>query len=111
MKIFQKKCLTGILMLLLLLCQQLYAQQQRTVTGIVKDEKGTPLPDLSVLEKGVSKTTSGLMENLPKTEIGKSNLDFSSLGYVRQEKQLRDGDNTIQITMKRRWDGARMRSL
>ena len=33
-----KKCLTGIFMLLLFVCQQLYAQQQRTVTGIVRDE-------------------------------------------------------------------------
>jgi TonB-linked SusC/RagA family outer membrane protein len=97
-----KKCLTGIFMLLLLVCQQLYAQQQRTVTGIVKDEKGTPLSDLSILEKGIrnaTKTDADGKFSLPLKSANPT-LIFSYVGYVRQEKQLRAGENTVQITMK-----------
>ncbi|HAE65643.1 MAG TPA: SusC/RagA family TonB-linked outer membrane protein, partial [Sphingobacterium sp.] len=83
-------------------CQQLYAQQPRTVTGIVKDEKGTPLSDLSILEKGIrnaTKTDADGKFSLP-LKTANPTLIFSYVGYVRQEKQLRAGENTLQITMK-----------
>ncbi|HCU45243.1 MAG TPA: SusC/RagA family TonB-linked outer membrane protein, partial [Sphingobacterium sp.] len=97
-----KKNLFGILVLLLLLCQQLNAQQQRTITGIVKDEKGKPLSDLSIVEKGMGNASKSDADGKFSMKLKSANptLVFSYVGYLKQEKLLSAGENTLRITMQ-----------
>ena len=50
----------GILVLLVVLMAQLTFAQERTVTGVVSDNAGMPIPGVSVLVKG---TNSGAQTN------------------------------------------------
>jgi iron complex outermembrane receptor protein len=69
------------------LCMQFtWAQQKITITGVVKDSKGSVLPGVSVSEKG---TTNGTMTDgsggfkLSANSAG--TLVFSYMGYLKQE--------------------------
>jgi TonB-linked SusC/RagA family outer membrane protein len=67
--------------------QQTSAQQERSVTGTVKDEKGQALPGVTVVLKGTNRGTSTDVSgrfNLSVPE-GNSTLVFSFIGYKPQE--------------------------
>ena len=82
-----KTKLSGLLTLLLALVVQItFAQQQQLITGTVTDESGLPLPGVNVLIKG---TTRGVQTDFD----GKYSIEatagevlvYSYLGMVRQE--------------------------
>ena len=88
----------GILVLLLVLVAQLTFAQERTVTGVVSDEAGMPIPGVSVLLKG---TTSGTQTDFDgKFAIKAASnqvLTFSYIGMKTQE--VRATSTTINIKM------------
>src|SRR5689334_11114722 len=76
--------------LLLIFTLTATAQNKRMVSGIVKDNAGTPLQDASVTIKG---TTSGVTTNQMgafQLEVpnGRSTLVISSIGFQTQEIPL-----------------------
>ncbi len=96
-----KKILLGILMMLFLLSGQLYAQQ-RVISGVVKDEQGKPLADVSVSEKGANNGTKTEAGGRFKISIqsAKPMLVFSSVGYLKQEYAVKSGNEIVDIVMK-----------
>lgn len=63
------------------------SQQPTTITGVVIDEKGTPLPGVAIVMKGTTIGTATNFDgkfslNIPK---GATTLVISSIGYITQE--------------------------
>lgn len=81
--------LTMLFVFLLQIC----IAQERTITGIVSDENGVPLPGASVVEKN---TTNGVSTDFDgKYSITVSEgavLVFSYVGYAEKEVALGAGD-------------------
>ena len=79
----------------------LMAQTKSSVTGLVTDEGGMPMPGVNVVVKG---TTRGVSTDFDgKYEIQASAnevLEFSYLGYVTQQKTVGSNTKTINVTMK-----------
>jgi len=100
-----KKILFGILILLFLLGNQLYAQQ-RMISGLVKDERGNALADVSVSEKnsknGAKTDVSGKFQINTSTALPE--LIFSSVGYLKQTSVVAAGLAEMNIVLKE--DGA-----
>jgi len=83
-----------ILSVLLLLCNVLKAQD-RTVSGVVSDEKSQPLPGATVQVKGSKATTSTDANgkySLTVTNLQNVVIGVSFIGYNYQEKTLRVGE-------------------
>src|SRR5688572_23507449 len=72
---------------LLLLCAfGAMAQEKKTVSGTVLDEKGSPLIGVSVAEKGTANGTSTQDEGKFSLKVGPSaTLVFSYIGYQKKE--------------------------
>lgn len=75
--------------------------QQIPVTGTVTDEKGEPLPGVSVTVKGTSNGISTDMNGKFKILVpnGKNVLVFSFVGYISQELSI-TGKTDMKITLK-----------
>ena len=74
----------------LLLATFLFVQgmmaQDKTVTGTVSDDLGTPLPGVNVVEKGTSNGTSTDFDGNYSLKVGNNAiLVFSSLGFTKNE--------------------------
>jgi TonB-linked SusC/RagA family outer membrane protein len=74
----------------LLLASFLFVQgmmaQDKTVTGTVSDDLGTPLPGVNVVEKGTSNGTSTDFDGNFSINVGNNaTLVFSSLGFTKKE--------------------------
>ena len=69
--------------------------QERTVTGVVKDEAGTPLPGASVLVKGTSHGVATDFDGKYSIKVpnDKAVLVFSSLGAKTVERPV--GTNKV----------------
>jgi TonB-linked SusC/RagA family outer membrane protein len=84
----------------LLTISQLWAQNSRTITGKVLDEKGAPLNGvtISVKEDGKVATTSDLSGyyKIVVTEKAKS-LVFTSVGFVSQTIQISGSSINVQL--------------
>jgi iron complex outermembrane recepter protein len=82
------------------LCFQFsWAQQKTTITGVVKDSKGYPLPGVSVSEKGT--TNGGVTDMSGAYKInasGNGTLVFSFIGYLKQEVPVA-GNTNIPVTL------------
>ncbi|PWV50733.1 SusC/RagA family TonB-linked outer membrane protein [Chitinophaga sp. S165] len=83
------------------LCFQLaWAQQKVTVTGVVKDPKGYPIPGVSVSEKG---TTNGGVTDLNggyKINVSPSGtLVFSFIGYIKKEAAV-SNSGSLNISLE-----------
>ena len=79
-----------------LLCAVLFVgyafAQEHTVTGVVKDDAGTPLPGASVVVKGTSHGVATDFDGKYSIEASQGNvLLFSSMGYASQEKTVGKG--------------------
>ena len=86
--------------LLGLFITQSYAQN-KTITGVVKDQTGEPLIGVNVMEKG---TTNGTITDVDGkysvTATGKTPvLVFSYIGYLTQEIPV-SGKHVVDVTMK-----------
>ncbi|UFH35820.1 SusC/RagA family TonB-linked outer membrane protein [Flavobacterium acetivorans] len=76
----------GILVLLLVLIAQLTFAQERTVTGVVSDNAGMPLPGVSVLVKGTKTGTQTDFDGKYTIKASPSQvLIFSYIGMKTQE--------------------------
>ncbi len=74
--------------------------QERTVTGTVTEENGTPIPGVSVVVKG---TTNGIITDASgrySLQISAQDavLSFSFIGYVKQDVTI-DGRSVVNVTM------------
>ncbi|CAL1519599.1 SusC/RagA family TonB-linked outer membrane protein [Chitinophaga sp. MM2321] len=89
-----------LLALMGLLCLQVWAQEQK-ISGIVKDEKGSGLPGVSIKEvgtsNGVATTPDGKFNLVLKGASHKLNISF--IGYETQTVTVSDNGN-YNITMK-----------
>lgn len=72
---------------------------QSTVTGMVTDEQGTPLPGANVVVKGTTNGTQTDFDGNFSLEVGAdATLIFSYLGFVTQEIAV-NGNSTINATL------------
>lgn len=90
-----------VIFLFLVLGSMLYAQGMKTVTGVVVDEYGEPMPSVSVVVKG---TTNGTVTDLDgkftiTVPIG-SILVFSFVGYPTMEVKVDANTGSIRVEMK-----------
>lgn len=76
------------------------AVQQKTVSGVVKDESGQPIPGVSVVIKGTTKGTLTDMDGKFQIEVAGSDkvLQFSFVGMKTQEVTVGDQRN-ITVTL------------
>ena len=88
-----------------LLCAVLFVgvafAQEHTVTGVVKDDAGTPLPGASVVVKGTSHGVATDFDGKYSIKVpnGKAVLVFSSLGMKPTERSV--GNNkAINVTLE-----------
>jgi TonB-dependent SusC/RagA subfamily outer membrane receptor len=74
------KSLLRLIMVVLLMTQVAFAQ--KTVTGVVSDDQGMPLPGATVLEQGTSNGVSTDFDGNYSIEIAEGSvLEFSFVGY------------------------------
>ncbi|WP_207426640.1 TonB-dependent receptor [Pedobacter sp. SYSU D00535] len=76
-------------------------KNQVTVSGTVRDSKGTPLPGVTVRVKETGKATSTNVDGLFRIELpnGTETLQFSMLGFVTKEVKA-EGRSTIDVTLE-----------
>lgn len=89
----------GFLTLLIVLLTQITFAQDRTVTGIVTDESGLPIPGVNILVKGTQNGTQTDFDG--KFKIAASpgqTLVFSFLGMKKQE--VAASSTTLNVKMK-----------
>ncbi|APY10863.1 SusC/RagA family TonB-linked outer membrane protein [Seonamhaeicola sp. S2-3] len=86
---------------LVMLCMQNALSQVKTVSGVVSDKNGVPLPGVNVLLKGTKKGTSTDFDGKYTINDVKANsiFVFSYLGYATQEIPY-NGKNVLNITLK-----------
>lgn len=90
---------SGILTLILALVVQLTFAQQKTITGMVKDDNGLPLPGANVIIKGTSTgTQSDFDGNFSINASQGQTLTFTYVGFDTQEVAV-GAQNTINITL------------
>lgn len=77
-----------------------HAQTAITVKGVVTDNKGLPIPGVSILVKHTALGTTTTTDGNYTVRVTKATdtLQFSSIGFVKQEIALR-GRTTINITL------------
>ncbi|WP_242091679.1 SusC/RagA family TonB-linked outer membrane protein [Aestuariivivens sediminicola] len=95
-----KRKLSGMLTLFLALVVQLTFAQEKTITGVVSDDSGLPLPGTTVLVKGTSTGVSTDFDG--KYSINASTgqvLVFSFVGYKNEEKTI-GSSNIINVLMQ-----------
>lgn len=97
-----KKTTFKYLLLLFSLLSYSLQAQERTVTGVVSDEDGIPLPGVTVQEK---ETSNGTVTNfdgeftLSVSDSDNTSLFFSFLGYKSQEIQINSkSEFKVQMT-------------
>jgi TonB-linked SusC/RagA family outer membrane protein len=97
-----RKLITKQFVLCFLLCLftgLAFAQQQRTITGTVKDEKGVPVPFASVQVKGTTTGATTNEEGVFTLTVGEGAvLVVNSLGYDSKEVVVGAG-STLNITL------------
>ncbi|PVY43761.1 SusC/RagA family TonB-linked outer membrane protein [Pontibacter virosus] len=88
-------------MLLSLLTGLAYAQQKRTISGTVKDEKGAPIPFASVQVKGTTTGSTTDMEGAFTIAVDGTGtvLRVNSLGFNPKEVTVGEG-NSIQVVLE-----------
>ena len=72
---------------------------QKTITGVVSDDEGLPLPGATVLEQGTSNGVSSDFDGNYSIEVAEDAvLEFSFLGYIAQSISV-DGKDTIDVQL------------
>ena len=95
-----KTKLNGFLTLLLAFVVQISFAQNKSVSGVVSDQSGTPLPGATVLVKGTNNgTTSDFDGNYTIQTASGDVLVFSFIGYVAKEVNVGDSAN-INVTLE-----------
>lgn len=93
-----RKCLLLLFGVMLFAVQ---AMAQRTVTGKVTDEKGAPLPNVSVIVKGTSTGTATRADGTYSLTVapGSTVLVFSSVNMVLEEVTI-GSQSVVNLSMK-----------
>ncbi|HWV71090.1 MAG TPA: TonB-dependent receptor [Pseudosphingobacterium sp.] len=88
-----------VLLMMMLLTVKLYAQE--SVSGIVKNSKGEPLPGVTITEKGRGNSVKADANGhfTIKLQDSGSTLVFTYIGYKTQE-QTAVGTGTIQVSLE-----------
>ena len=88
----------GILVLLIVLMTQLTFAQERTVSGIVSDNAGLPLPGVSVLVKGTKSGTQTDFDGKYSIKASPSQvLVFSYIGMKAQESTASSTNINVKL--------------
>ncbi|WP_299129575.1 SusC/RagA family TonB-linked outer membrane protein [uncultured Winogradskyella sp.] len=88
------------LTLLVALLMQIGFAQQKTVTGVVSDESGLPLPGATVLQKNTSNGVATDFDGKYSINVGSGDvLVFSYVGYANKEVIVAEA-NTINISLE-----------
>ena len=92
-------CRTALLLFLSwALCEGAFAQDRR-VTGTVKDETGTGLPGVSVVQKGTTQGTTTDADGKFSVSVSpNTTLVFSYVGYLPQEVNVQN-QSTINLSL------------
>ena len=91
---------SGILTLFLAFIVQLSFAQEKTVSGVVSDENGLPLPSATVSVKGTSNgTTTDFDGNYSISVNNGQVLAFSYVGYGTKEVTV-ESSNTINVSLQ-----------
>jgi len=94
-----KTKLYGIMTLILVLSAQFVLAQQKTISGTVSDQEGTPLPGATVIVKGTDNgTTSDFDGNYSIRATSGDVLVFSYIGFLSGEVTVGSSD-TINISL------------
>src|SRR5262245_19994259 len=93
------KCLTAFLLLLLINCTNLFAQE-KIVTGKVKDPQGNPLPGVNVNVWGSRQSVTADVTGSFSIPVPSDNttLVFSFVGFLQKEMKVGD-QKDLQVTM------------
>ncbi|MGZ3846144.1 MAG: carboxypeptidase-like regulatory domain-containing protein, partial [Flavisolibacter sp.] len=94
--------LVSTLLGMLLITTQLLAQNNRTITGKVTDEAGTPIPNASVLVKGTQLGTSSNADGTFSLSVpaDAKTLVISSLNYATQEIPISSTTNVVTAQLR-----------
>jgi TonB-linked SusC/RagA family outer membrane protein len=91
---------SGILTLLLAFVVQLTFAQEKTISGVVSDGSGLPLPGATVLIKGTTSGTSSDFDGNYSIQAAQgSTLVFSFVGYTTKEMAV-GASNSINVTLQ-----------
>ncbi|WP_109299493.1 SusC/RagA family TonB-linked outer membrane protein [Aquimarina sp. AU474] len=94
-----KSLLKGILMLFLALVVQTSFAQDKTVTGTVTDNGGSPLPGVNIIVKGTNNGTQTDFDGKYSINASKgATLTFSYLGFTTKEMVVGD-NNQINVSL------------
>ena len=78
------------------------AMAQKTVTGVVLDTSGVPLPGASVVEQGTSNGVSTDFDGNYSIEVAEGSvLEISFIGYQTFESTIGESDS-LNISLERR---------
>jgi len=79
---------------------EINSAQQKTITGVVKDENGDPIPGVSVVVKGTTRGALTSIDGKFQIEVTGSDkvLQFSFVGMKTQEVAITD-QRTINVTL------------
>lgn len=95
-----KKRLTLTFLFLFASSMMLFAQMEKTVSGVVKDNNGNPLSGVSVFIKGTSRGTTTNANGIFSIDAKKGEiLDFSMIGYKGTSVTV-DDNNNVNIQME-----------
>jgi iron complex outermembrane receptor protein len=87
-------------LLFLCCCIAVRAQDKKAITGIVKDEKGTPLPGVTVKEKGTANGAMTAADGAFKVQVApNATLIFSYIGFINQEVVVSE-QTTLNVVLK-----------
>ncbi len=81
---------------------RLQSAADRTLKGTVKDEKGEPLPGVSVMVKGTGKGTTTDVEGRYSIDMPDNNntLTFSFVGYLSREIEVSDSRSVLDVDLE-----------
>ncbi len=86
-------CMTFLLSIVLI-------HAQRTISGIVSDSDGLPLPGASIVEKGTSNGVTSDFDGNYSIEVNDNSiLVFSFVGYTSQELPV-GSDDTVNVSLQ-----------
>jgi len=91
---------SGILTLILALVVQISFAQTKTITGVVTDDTGLPLPGATVLIKGTTNgTQTGFDGDYSISAAEGQTLTFSYVGFETKELLVTSGASTYNVQM------------
>jgi len=94
-----KKNVLAFLLLLMTAAGSVFAQD-RTISGVVKDENGQALPGANVVLKGSTRgTTSDAMGAFKLNVNGAGTLVFSTVGYSNKEVALAASQSVVDVKL------------